>query len=510
MQLGKIFAAQADLSVPTKIEIEVDITKGGIPAFCIVGLADKAVDESRERVNAALKNSGFPQPKQYKTTVSLSPAHLRKEGPAFDLPIALGFLSAHEEIELSFDSTNKLFVGELSLDGSLKPIGGVLSIAAAAESQGIVSLYVPAQNAQEASAISGVRVFGVTTLIQLVEHLAQEQAEVQDVSKIISPEVYRNDRENKLEDIVDFSHIIAQPQAKRALEIAAAGLHNCAMYGPPGTGKSMLAKAFCSILPNLSESKQIETSMIHSCAGLPTHGLITRPPFRAPHHTASYVAVIGGGAYPKPGEITLAHNGVLFLDEFPEFDKRVLESLREPLEEKTVRISRSKASVEFPSDFILIAAMNPPSAVCRSNDLVTRSDERKFKKKLSGPIMDRVDMWTEVSKIDTSLLLSSDNKEEASADIKKRILRARELQTNRLGMGNLNSAIKPQGIQKSTLLSKPAEEILNQASEKLGFSPRVYHKLIKLARTIADLDDSKQITEPHILEALQYRPKDII
>lgn len=507
MQLGKIYTAQADLSAPQIIEIEVDISNKGIPAFTIVGMADKAIDESRERINAALKNCGLVQPKQKKTIVSLSPADLRKEGPLFDLPIALGFLLADSENDISFNPSGKLFVGELALDGSIKPIKGALCIAQAAQANGFTSLYVPEENVAEAALLKNVQVFPVKNLIQTIEHLTQEYATQVDHEKLISPAKYVTATEVRKPE-VDFCHIVEQTTAKRALEIAAAGGHNIALYGPPGTGKSMLAKAFCGILPPLDSQKIVETTMIHSYAGVLQTNAVTAPPFRAPHHTSSYVAVIGGGTYPKPGEITLAHNGVLFLDELPEFDKRVLESLREPLEERLVRISRAQASVTYPADFILIAALNPPSAVYQNNSVITAADERKFQKKLSGPIMDRIDMWVHVPKVEHTKLLEKTTSE-SSKVIASRVCKARIPQQERNGQ-RLNSSIRPQDINRIWELTQEAKNILNTAAEKLQISPRVYHKLIKLARTIADLDTSKNILEKHMLEAIQYRPKDIL
>jgi len=507
MQLGTLFTVQSDLVDSSIIEIEVDISTRGIPSFSIVGMADKAIEESKERISTALKNCGLGKPKQKKIVVSLSPADIKKEGPSFDLPIALGLLLADEENTIEFKTVNKIFIGELALNGSVKPIKGALSAAYKAAQAGYDEIYLPAVNAQEASLITSISVYGVSSILELVQHLEQENAEVPNADYVLKPTVYKKIKENKNAS-VDFSHVIEQTRVKRALEIAAAGGHNVAMYGPPGTGKTMLAKAFCSILPPLSKIEQIETTMIHSCAGTLTGPIVINPPLRAPHHTSSYVAVIGGGAYPKPGEATLAHNGVLFLDEFPEFDKRVLESLREPLEDGVVRIARSKASVTFPANFILLAALNPPSEVYRSGSLITPADERKFKKKISGPIMDRIDIWIEVPKIKHDKLLSKNSNEETSATVLSRVVQARVHQATRQGL--LNSSIQPHKLSAVASLEPEAKNILDEACSKLHVSPRVYHKLIKLGRTIADLESSKTITTSHVLEALQYRPKDII
>ncbi len=508
MQLGKIYTAQPDFENPHIIEIEVDISSQGIPSCTIVGLADKAIDESKERIAAALKNSGLSKIKQKKIVVSLSPANLKKEGPLFDLPIALGMLLADSENELSFDTQNKLFVGELSLDGSIKPIEGALSIAYGAQAAGYTEVFLPQANAQEASLLSDISIYGVSHIIEVVQHLSQESAETPNPELVLSPATYKPS-EKLVQHRTDFSDVIDQQSVKRVLEIAAAGGHNVAMYGPPGTGKTMLAQAFCSILPKLSTEQQIKTTMIHSCAGVLKDQVISHPPLRAPHHTSSYVSVIGGGAEPRPGEITLAHHGVLFLDEFPEFDKRVLESLREPLEEKHIRIARSKASVTFPADFILVAALNPPSEVYRSGSLITPADERRFRKKLSGPIMDRVDLWVEVPKINHSKLLVGSTKGESSVEIQKRVVMARAKQATRLGTGRLNNSIHAREI-RTLSISSEAKQVLDTASKKLDVSPRVYHKLLKLSQTIADLEGSNCILPVHILEALQYRPKDIL
>ena len=507
MQLSKLYTVQSDLAAPSIIEIEVDISSKGIPSFTIVGMADKAIEESKERISAALKNCGLGKPKQKKVVVSLSPADIKKEGPAFDLPIALAVLLADDENTIEFKSDGKLFIGELALDGSVKPIKGALSAAHAAEQAGYTELFLPQENAQEASLIENISIFGVSTILELIEHLSQESSETPNPELLLSPHAYKVDSHKQTPE-VDFSHVIEQTGVKRALEIAAAGGHNVAMYGPPGTGKTMLAKAFCSILPPLTKQQQIETTMIHSCAGVLKTSVVTKPPLRAPHHTSSYVAVIGGGAYPKPGEATLAHNGVLFLDEFPEFDKRVLESLREPLEDNVVRIARSKASVSFPANFILLAALNPPSEVFRSGTLITLADERRFRRKLSGPIMDRIDIWIEVPKIDHEKLLTENPQEETSAEILTRVESARKSQYTR--QGHLNSLIPSYKLARLASLSDESKEILDKAATQLNLSPRVYHKIIKLARTIADIEEEETITPSHILEALQYRPKEII
>jgi magnesium chelatase family protein len=391
MNLAKIYSAQFDILNSFIVEVEVDITKSGIGGYKIVGLGDKAVEESKERVPTAIKNTGYEKTRSYKVTASLSPADRKKEGPLFDLPIAIGYLLANSDID--FNPEGKLFFGELALDGALKKVSGVLPMVKVAKESGFSSVYLPRENAAEASLIEGINVFPADSLKEIIEHISQEKNQQKNLSKIIKPFVNKPEfLENNDKNLVDFCHVIGQDTTKRALEIAAAGGHNIAMYGPPGTGKTMMARAFAGILPALSKQQALEITEIHSAAGVLDGTFITRPPFRSPHHTASYVAVIGGGAYPKPGEVTLAHRGVLFLDEFVEFENRVLESLREPLEDRKVNISRAKATVQFPASFILVAALNPPSEVFRGNAGISHSEQQKFKKKLSGPIMDRIDL----------------------------------------------------------------------------------------------------------------------
>lgn len=512
MHVAKVFSAQFDILNSFIVEVEVDINKKtSRPTFKIVGLPDKAVDESRERVSAAIRNIGFKDehPCVFKITTSLSPANEKKTGPLFDLPIAIGFLLANNEID--FDIKKKIFIGELSLNGSLKKVDGVLAMIKKAKEKGFLSAYLPQENAEEASLIQGINIFPVKSLLELINHLRQEKQKQKVLSQIINPYKRKEKEEFFEKNQIDFSDIVSQDITKRALEIAAAGGHNIAMYGPPGTGKTMLARAFSSILPKLSYRQSLEVTEIHSVAGILNKSLIINPPFRSPHHTASYVAIIGGGTYPKPGEVTLAHRGILFLDEFVEFEKRVLESLREPLEDNFVNISRAKASVKFPANFTLIAALNPPSEVFRTGGQITYAEEKAFKKKLSGPIMDRIDLWTEVSKIDDYKKLSQKNeKSEKSEKIRKRVEKAREIQKTRYNKEILNANLNAKDIKKYLILSNNQENILIEAVKKLNFSPRVYHKILKITQTIADLDNVGKIKDKHILEALQYRPKEII
>ena len=501
------------------IDVEIDLSKG-LHSFTIVGLPDKGVEESRDRVSASIKNSGFTSPKSLnqKVVVSLAPADIKKEGPIFDVAISLSYLLASGEIE--FDSKNKLFLGELSLDGNLRRINGVLPIVSQAKTEGFTEVFLPKENAKEAALISDIKIYGATTLKEIIEHLNTKQINKKSGTAIVQPKkiALQPQTEIIVEDdelIIDFSEIKGQETAKRGLEIAAAGGHNIAMYGPPGTGKTMLAKAFSHILPTLSFDEILEITSIHSVAGTLKTDIITKSPVRAPHHTASYVSIVGGGAIPKPGEITLAHRGVLFLDEFPEFDRKVIETLREPLEESEISISRSRGTVTFPANFILIAAMNPcpcgnfgsktKECICKPTDLL------KYQRKISGPIIDRIDMWVEVSQINYEKLSGDDTDKKETAQIKEKVIKARKIQKERFEKAGrkikTNSEMSAKDINKIVDLQNDAKEILNTSAKKLDLSARTYHRIIKLARTIADLDNSKSIKLSHILEALQYRPK---
>ncbi len=509
MNLAKVYSAQFDILDSFIVEVEIDISKGGTGGvFKIVGLGDKAVDESKERVPSAIKNTGFENPRQFKVTASLSPADRKKEGPLFDLPMAVAYLLANNE--LVFKPEGKIFIGELSLDGRLKKVSGVLPMVKKAKEAGFTSVYLPEENAAEASLIEGIKVFPVENLAQLVNHLRQETLVDKDLDNIIKPYQKDDVLEEGEEDIVDFNQVIGQEVAKRALEIAAAGGHNISMYGPPGTGKTMMARAFTGILPELSPEQALEVTEIYSAAGVLDRTLIKKPPFRSPHHTASYVSIIGGGTHPKPGEVTLAHRGVLFLDEFVEFENRVLESLREPLEDGFVNISRAKGTVKFPADFILIAALNPPSEVFRGGMDLSFSEIKKFQKKISGPIMDRIDLWTEVSKVEHSELSEKKTSGESSEEIRKRVERAREIQRQRFGREKLNAQMSVKEINELIELGEEEKALLEKAAKTMDFSPRVFHKIKKIARTIADLEGSGVVKSEHLLEALQYRPKEII
>lgn len=506
MSFAKTYSAQPSVLGAKIIDVEVDISKG-LNAFAVVGLGDKSVDESKDRMSSAIKNSGFKSPKQcnQKVVISLAPADLRKEGPVFDLAMAIAYLSATEEI--FFDSENKIFLGELSLDGQLRKISGVLPAVAEAKRRGFTEFYLPKENAREAALISDIKIFGALNLKEVVNHLIDETKKIshQPQTKI---ENYGEENE------IDFKDIVGQESAKRGLEIAAAGGHNIAMYGPPGTGKTMLAKAFSGVLPPLSFEEIIEITGIHSVAGTLKGDLVGHPPVRAPHHTASYVALVGGGTNPKPGEVTLAHRGVLFLDEFPEFDKKVLETLRQPLEDREISISRARGSITFPANFILIAAMNPcpcgnhgsktKECICRAVDLL------KYQRKISGPIMDRIDMWVEVSQINHAELSGQKNSSvKDNPIIRERIFNARAKQEERFSRIKksikTNSEMNSKDISNLINLSKEVKETLDKSAAKLSLSARAYHRTIKLARTIADLEQKEDIEMPHILEALRYR-----
>lgn len=510
MQFSKLFSAQTVGLTAHIIDVEVDLSRG-LHAFSLVGLPSTSVDESRDRVSAAIKNSGFTSPKQknQKIVIALAPAELKKEGSHYDLAIALAYLAASSEI--TFDPQEKLFLGELSLDGNLRPIRGTLLLAQAAQKAGFTEIFVPEENANEAALIEGLTVYGARTLSDVIAHLDKENSHT--LVPCIRDGVCAI-REND-EHRVDLSHIKGQDFAKRALEISAAGKHNLAMWGPPGTGKTMLAQAFTHLLPELSKNEMLEVTGIHSVAGTLRDEIMTLPPLRAPHHTASYPSVIGGGTVPKPGEITLAHRGVLFLDEFPEFDRRVIESLREPLEEGHIRIARSKGHDTFPARFILLAAMNPcPCGKYGSEERCTcmPGTLAGYQRKLSGPIVDRIDLWVKVSKMSHDKL--SDIKAgESTEAVRDRIITARAKQQARFAEHSrnitTNNEMRADDIEQFIILTPKLRTLFNTSAEKLKLSPRAYHKVLKVARTIADLDASGDIAEKHLMEALAYRPTEL-
>ena len=499
---ARVYSAQPFQLQGHIVTVEVDITNG-LHSFTIIGLPDKAVEESRDRVSSAIKNSGFVSPKQenFKTVVSLAPAELKKEGSYFDLAIALGYLlSAHL---IDFDPEHKIFLGELSLDGSIHSVSGVLPLVQHAKQNGFTEIFVPRKNAHEAALVSHMTIYAVDTLSQVVRHVTGESVLPKEPATEIN-------FENTQEIITDFFDIKGQETAKRGLEIAAAGGHNIILYGPPGTGKTMLARAFNGILPRLSIDEALEVTGIHSISGKLRDPIIIHPPFRSPHHTSSYVSLIGGGAIPKPGEVTLAHRGVLFLDEFPEFESRVIESLRQPLEDRIVNIARAKGNATFPSQFILVAAMNPcpcgnvgslhKKCICTQNDIL------RYSRKISGPILDRIDLSIPVEHIDYDKL-STNHNAETSKIIQERIVAARDIQHARFGnYKKLNAHMHSKDIDQ-LVITDTARDTLHTSAQIMKLSPRAYHRIIKLAQTIADLEHAETITEDHILEALQYRPK---
>lgn len=505
MSFARVFSAQTYLLNAHVVDVEVDLSQG-LHNFSVVGLPDKAVEEARDRVSAGIKNSGFSSPKSHnqKIVVSLAPADLKKEGSHFDLAIALAYLLAQKEI--SFNPEGKLFLGELSLNGTLRAVPGVLPLVREAAARGFTEVYVPLQNVAEASLIENINVYGVESLAQLLAHLKGE------TGKTLTPAPHTPIETAAHDFGVDFSDVRGQESAKRGLEIAAAGGHNIALWGPAGTGKTMLARAFASILPALQFEEVLEVTAIHSVAGALRAPYIADAPFRAPHHTSSYVALVGGGAFPRPGEVTLAHRGVLFMDEFAEFERRVIEALRQPLEDRVVTIVRSKGSGVFPANFILVAAMNPcpcgnwgsaKTCHCGANDIL------RYQKKISGPIADRIDMWIEVPLLEHEKL-SGKGEGEESREVRERVGRARAIQTTRFKEHqniNLNSDMGARELTALIPLSREVETLLNTSARTLGLSPRAYHRVIKLARTIADLEESEAIHENHLLEALQYRPK---
>jgi magnesium chelatase family protein len=489
-----------------KVDVEVDISVG-LPAFNIVGLPETSVKESRERVRAAIKNAGFEFTND-RITVNLAPADVRKEGSSFDLPIALGILASTGTIkQTALDGY--LVTGELSLDGSIKPTRGVLSMAILAEREGLKMVIVPLENGPEAAIVRNVRVQGAGHLLDIVHFLKGEK----DLDRFMP--TAKDPRIGNQAEGLNFSDVRGHSQAKRALEIAASGAHNLLMIGPPGSGKTMLARRLPTILPLLGYDEAIETTKIHSIAGLTNKDvyLITEKPFRAPHHTISDAGLIGGGHVPKPGEISLAHNGVLFLDEFPEFKRNALDALRQPLEDGSVVISRVTHAVDFPARFMLVAAMNPcPCGYyghARRACICTGAQIHRYRSKISGPLLDRIDIQIEVPAV-TIRELSMETYEETSEVIRERVGAAREAQEERFKGKPIyaNAQMPTRSIKKYCAVCESARQLLERAVEKFSLSPRAYHRVLKVARTIADLEGKEHIEEPHIAEAIQYRVLD--
>lgn len=501
----KLYSAEVVGLAGEIIDVELDLSQG-LRSFTIVGLADKSVDEAKERISYAIDNVGFnpPHEKNQRVIVSLAPADLKKEGPVFDLPIALAYLLASRQ--LNFDPEEKLFIGELALDGMLRSVKGVLPITMKARDAGFKEIFLPKGNGREAALISGIDVYEAGSLTEIADHfkklnlLAKTPATKFEEARALLP--------------YDISDIRGQDNAKRGLVVAAAGMHNVAMSGPPGTGKTLLARIVPAILPPLEFEEALEVTAIHSVAGILDGAVIRERPFRSPHHTSSYVALVGGGAWPKPGEITLAHRGVLFADEFPEFDRRVIEALRQPLEDGVVTISRARGTLKFPARFMLVAAMNP--CPCGNHGsktkmcLCTPSSLFRYQRKMSGPIADRIDLWMEVGQLDHNILTGTGEKYgPTSQELRKVITKARKIQMKRFSKLPIltNSEMSIKEIEKFCPLEDTAKLTLNLAAKSMDLSPRSYHRVIKISRTIADLEDSEKITADHIQEALQYRPK---
>ncbi|MCR4328749.1 MAG: YifB family Mg chelatase-like AAA ATPase [Patescibacteria group bacterium] len=500
--LARVHSAELEGIHARPIEVEVDLNVG-LHSFNIVGLADKALNEARERVNSSLKNSGVKPPNREnrRITVNLAPADVKKTGAQYDLAIAIGYLAATHQIK-KFDASDKIFIGELALDGRLRPVHGALNISHMAARAGFRYLFLPAQNANEAAAVCDVHVVPLENLGDAISYLERENSEI--------PRREYHAQHAPSKSISDFAEIHGQENAKRALIIAAAGGHNLLMSGPPGVGKSMLANTMVGILPPMDIHESIEVTKIWSAAGIAVQGLLTTRPFRSPHQTATLPAIIGGGSDPKPGEISLAHHGVLFLDELPEFQRHILESLRAPMESGAVHVSRARGSLTFPAQFTLVAAMNPcPCGYYGDSEKECKCspfEVIKYQKKISGPLADRIDLHVSVPRVSVATLRSADNSSLSSADARNLVMSARAHQQERFVKLSIttNAEMGTKQVESMVATDSDAEEFL-RTLERTQLSPRGYYRLLKTARTIADMEHSEKVSSPHLAEAWGYR-----